>query len=102
MGGREPPELKEESSARVLLCRRVVDICEEVMRAQGQDECPESHSEPLTEVLTSTLSSMHQACPELDLSCQRSHLVDEVVRCAGASADAAKRLMHAIAGVGSM
>merc|ERR1712196_335763 len=45
---------------------------------------------------------MHQACPELDLTCQGSNLVDQVHRCASSSAEAAQKLMHKIAGVGAL
>lgn len=87
----------EDSSARVLLCRRMLDMCEEVSRAHGLDECPEN--EPGGGTLTSALSSMHEACPVLDLTQQGPSLVEEVLRCVDGDAEAAPRLIQAVAGV---
>jgi len=89
---------EEDSSARVLLCHRMLDACEEVTRAQGLDECPETE-QPGSASLTSTLASMHEACPLLDLTCQGSLLVDEIFRCSDADTEAVPRLIQAVAGV---
>jgi len=93
----ESSGLVQDSSARVLLCRRMLDMCEEVERAQGLDECPET--EPGGGTLTSVLSSMHEACPHLDLSCQGTSLAEEVLRCAEAEPETVPRLIQAVAGV---
>jgi len=87
----------EDSSARMLIYRRLLDMCEEVERAQGLDECPETELSGGTH--TSVLSSMHRACPLLDMTCQGPSLVDEVLRCADADAEAVPRLVQAVAGV---
>merc|ERR1712024_372571 len=85
------------SSACVLLCRYMQDMCEKVIRARGLDECPET--EPGGDILTMALNSMHDACPVLDLTCHGSSLVEEIFRCADADTDAVPRLIQAIAGV---
>jgi len=87
----------EDSSARALLCRRMLDMCDEVTRAQGAEECPET--EPGGGTLTAALRSMHQACPILDITRHGASLIDEVLRCADSDPSVVTVLIQAVAGV---
>eukprot|EP00931_Biecheleriopsis_adriatica_P064492 TRINITY_DN39266_c0_g1_i2.p1 TRINITY_DN39266_c0_g1~~TRINITY_DN39266_c0_g1_i2.p1 ORF type:complete len:1819 (+),score=380.50 TRINITY_DN39266_c0_g1_i2:19-5475(+) len=105
--GYGPPE---ESSARLLLCRDVLDMCDELAKDADDGrgsyadsgECPETEPDGGSQSsFTSALRAVHEACPGLGIARERSDLAKNVLKHAGESPSSADalRLARAVAGV---